>query len=202
MDRPSLRQLEYAVAVAEARHFGRAARASAVTQPALSAQIQALEEILGVRIFERSRRGVIVTGPGEAVIERARAALRAVDDVVEAARRVSDPWTGPLHLGVIPTVAPYLLPRWLPLVRERHPALQLFLHEDQTSRLLARLREGSLDVVLLALPVEGDDLESFSLFDEPFHVAVPSAHPLARGRRRLGDADLEGESVLLLQDGH
>src|SRR5262245_14008997 len=119
--RPSVRQLEYAVAVADAQHFGRAARACAVTQPALSAQIQGLESDLGVVLFERSRRGAKLTPAGERVVERARAALRALDEVSDAARGAAEPLCGPLHLGVIPTLAPYLLPRWLPTVRRKHP---------------------------------------------------------------------------------
>jgi len=200
--KPSSRQLEYLVAVAEARHFGRAARACGVSQPGLSAQIQSLEADLGVRLFERSRRGVIVTRAGERVAEQARRALRALDGVVDAAREASAPLTGPLHLGVIPTVAPYLLPRWLPRVREAHPHLQLFLHEDQTARSVARLREGSLDLLLLALPIGGGDLEELALFDEPFLLAAPAGHALGRGRRRVTESDLEGCAVLLLEDGH
>ena len=202
MDRPSLRQLEYAVAVAEHRHFGRAARACAVSQPALSTQVRALEETLGVRLFERSRRGVLVTAEGAPVIERAREALRSIDGVLEAASQ-RGPLSGPLHLGVIPTVAPYYLPRWLPRVRAAHPELRVFLHEDQTARLVDRLRAGELDLLALALPIEGDDLEALPLFAEPFLLAVPAGHRLARNaRRRVAERDLEREPVLLLEDGH
>jgi LysR family hydrogen peroxide-inducible transcriptional activator len=203
MDRPSVRQLEYAVAVADARHFGRAARACAVSQPALSAQIQALEQALGLRLFERSRRGVTLTRAGERVLARARAALGALDELVAAAAEAREPLTGPLHLGVIPTIAPYLLPRWLPAVRAAHPKLQLFLHEDRTERIVLRLREGALDLLLLALPIEDEAFEALPLFDEPFVLALPAGHRLARGRRRrVRERDLEGERVLLLEDGH
>jgi LysR family hydrogen peroxide-inducible transcriptional activator len=201
-NRPSVRQLECAVAVADQRHFGRAARACAISQPALSSQVHQLEEELGVRLFERARRGVLVTPAGEAVIERSRAALQALDDVVDAARR-RGPLEGPLQLGVIPTVAPYLLPRWLPRVREAYPALRVFLHEDQTARIVERLRHGELDLLLLALPVAGDDLQAHPLFAEPFLLAAPRGHPLAAGgRRRVRERQLEGEPVLLLEDGH
>jgi LysR family hydrogen peroxide-inducible transcriptional activator len=200
--RPSIRQLEYVVAVADARHFGRAARQCAVTQPALSAQIAALEEALGVKLFERSRRGAVPTRAGERVVERARAALRGVDEVVDAAREAREPLSGPLHLGVIPTVAPYLLPRGLAAVRRRYPRLRLFLHEEQTARVLAGLAEGRLDVGLLALPPEAPGLASCSLGREPFLLAVPPRHPLARARRRVGEEALRGEPVLLLEDGH
>lgn len=201
--RPSLRQLEYLLAVADARHFGRAARACAVSQPALSAQIAALEEGLGVRLLERSRRGTRPTPAGARVIEHARAVLRAADELVAAAREAREPLTGPLHLGVIPTVAPYLLPRWLPEVRRRHPRLRLFLHEEQTARVLADLSEGRLDLGLLALPVDEPGFESFEIGREPFLLAAPPGHRLAqRAGRRVGPEDLAGETVLLLEDGH
>jgi LysR family hydrogen peroxide-inducible transcriptional activator len=200
--RPSLRQLEAIVAVAEQRHFGRAARACAISQPALSSQVRLLEEGLGLRIFERSRRGVLVSRSGEAVLECARAALQALDAVVAAAQQ-RGPLAGPLHLGVIPTIAPYFLPRWLPRVRSAYPELRVFLHEDRTARIVERLRGGELDLLLLALPVEGNDLEALPLLDEPFLLAVPAGHRLARGgRHRVSENELEDEVVLLLEDGH
>ncbi len=200
--RPSIRQLEYLVALAGTRHFGRAAKACAVTQPALSLQIRELEELLGVKLFERSRRQVLVTPAGERVIERAREALRRIDDLLDEARAAQRPFTGRLSLGVIPTVAPYLLPRALPAVRAAYPGLELLLREDQTQRILARLREGDLELLLLALPVEGDDLESLPLFEEPFVLAVPAAHRLARGHGPVTEAALSGEPVVLLEEGH
>jgi LysR family hydrogen peroxide-inducible transcriptional activator len=202
MNRPSLRQLECAVAVANALHFGRAARACAVTQPALSAQIRALEDLLGVALFERSRRGVALTRAGERVVARARDLLQGLDELVELAAGEREPLVGPLHLGVIPTVAPYLLPRWLARVRDAHPKLQLLLHEDRTAALVQRLREASLDLLLLALPVAGSDLEALPIFREPFVLAAPRGHRLAQGRGPLAQGDLEGEPVLLLEDGH
>jgi LysR family hydrogen peroxide-inducible transcriptional activator len=200
--RPSVRQLEYAVALADALHFGRAARACAVTQPALSAQVAALEELLELRLFERSRRGVRQTAAGAAVIERAREILRGLDELVETARGAREPLCGALHLGVIPTLAPYLLPRWLPRVRAAWPRLRLFLHEDRTARLVAALAEGRLDLLLLALPVGRADVESFPIFDEPFLLAAPRGHALARGRGPVRESALAGEPVLLLEDGH
>jgi LysR family transcriptional regulator, hydrogen peroxide-inducible genes activator len=202
MDRPSVRQLEYAVAVADELHFGRAARRSAVTQPALSTQIKELESLLGVRLFERGRRRVLLTAAGELVIARARRALQALDEVVAAADTAREPLCGPLRLGVIPTLAPYLLPETLPAVRAAHPRLRLFLFEDKTERLLEQLDRGALDLALLALPVDDERLETLDLFEERFVLAVPAGHPLARGRRRLRQADLRDESVLLLEDGH
>jgi len=200
--RLSVRQLEAIVAVAEQRHFGRAARACAISQPALSSQVQLAEEALGQRLFERARRGVIVTRAGEAVVARAREALRALD-AVGAAARERGPLAGPLHLGVIPTVAPWFLPPWLPKVRATHPELRVFLHEDQTARIVERLRRGELDLLLLALPIEGADLETLPLLDEAFVLAAPEGHSLAQGgRRRIDETELEDQVVLLLEDGH
>src|SRR5262245_41941177 len=200
--RPSVRHLEYAVALADALHLGRAARARSVTQPALSAQIRALEELLEVRLFERSRRGVRVTRAGAAVIERAREILRSLDELVQAARAEREPLVGSLHLGVIPTVAPYLLPRWLPRVRAEWPRLRLFLHEDRTASLVAGLVEGRLDLLLLALPLRRPDIETLPIFAEPFLLAVPRAHALARSRAPVPESALAQGPVLLLEDGH
>lgn len=199
--RPSLRQLEYWSAVAEHRHFGRAADACGVTQPGLSAQILELESMLGISLFERSRRGVLPTPECERLLPLARAALRSVDELVLAARDARDPFSGDLRLGVIPTIAPYLLPRALPEVRRRHERLRCILVEDQTERLLTRLRAGSLDLVLAALPLDGEDLTQRALYSEPFVVAVRSDDPLAR-RPNIRPQDLSGREVLLLEDGH
>ena len=200
--RPSIRQLECAVAVADALHFGRAARACSITQPALSAQIQALEELLGVRLFERGRRGVIVTAAGARVIEQARAMLAQLDGLVEGAASEAEPLSGVLRLGVIPTVAPYLLPALLPGVRRAWPMLQLVLREDQTAALVEQLDAGRLDLLLLALPVEGASLEELPLLREPFHFVAPTRHPLAKSERSISEQALRGEEVLLLEDGH
>src|SRR5689334_3106857 len=142
MERPTVRQLEYLVAVADHRSFRRAADAVGVTQPALSAQIQAVEGVLGVQVFERDRRKVLVTPHGEAIVARARVAIAAVDEVATAARGLAEPLVGPLRMGVIPTIAPYLLPRLLPAVHRAFPRLELILREDQTAHLLAQLDAG------------------------------------------------------------
>jgi len=198
--RPSLRQLEYAVAVADHRSFRRAATACQVTQPALSTQIAQLERDIGTQIFERDRRRVLVTAAGEELIARARRILGEVDELVEGAGTHREPLTGTVRLGVIPTVAPYLLPRILPAVRQRFPKLLLVLREDQTARILEELEAGRVDAVILALPVPGD-ITAAPLFDEEFLLAVPRGHALA-SRRRVRDGDLDGEEVLLLEDGH
>jgi len=198
---PTLRQLEYVVALAELRSFHGAARATHVSQPGLSAQIRAVEALLGVRLFERDRRPVLVTPAGAALLPRARAALAEVRGLVEAAQAQKRPLEGPLRMGVIPTVAPFLLPRVLPRVRRRHPRLALRLHEAPTRALVALLEAGELDVLLLALEAPLEGLATLALFEEPFVVALPAGHRLA-SRKHLGEADLRGEPVLLLDDAH
>ncbi len=198
---PTLRQLEYLVAVAEERSFQRAARRCHVTQPALSTQIRQLEDLLEVILFERDRRRVLVTPAGEALLARAREVLAAADDLVTAARAFTQPMAGTLRLGVIPTVAPFLLPSVLPRIRREFPALRLLLREDQTADLVAACEAGRIDLLLLALEADLGRLISEPLFDDPFLLAVPEGHRLAR-RGRLPETALEGEEVLLLEDGH
>ena len=196
----TLRQLEYVVAIADHASFSRAAEACAVTQPALSSQIAQLEDTLGVQLFERDRRKVLVTPAGTEVIARARATLGAAAEVVDSARSSAQPLTGTLRVGVIPTIAPFLLPAVLPAVRAAYPKLRLVLREDQTARLLAQLDEGKLDAALLALPVTGD-LAAVRLYREDFALAVPRGHRLAK-RASVRPADLDDEALLLLDDGH
>ncbi|MBP8807421.1 MAG: hydrogen peroxide-inducible genes activator [Kofleriaceae bacterium] len=196
----SLRQLEYAVAVADERSFRRAAAACAVTQPGLSAQIAALEHALGVQLFERDRRRVLVTAAGAEVVARARIAIAAASAVLDGARASAEPLTSRLRLGVIPTIAPYLLPSVLPAVRARYPRLQLILREERTATVLALLDDGRLDAGILALPVPGD-LAAVHLYREDFLLAAPRDHALA-AKPDLREADLDGETVLLLEDGH
>ena len=198
---PTLRQLEYLVAIADLGSFHRAARACGVSQPGLSAQIRQLEALLDLRLLERDRRRVLLTPAGEALVRRARAVLAEARGLVEIAHALQRPLSGALRLGVIPTVAPYLLPRALPRVRRRHPELRLRLREAQTGDLVAALERGELDVLLLALEAPLGALETLALFRDRFHVALPAGHPLAR-RRRIRERDLAGEPVLLLDDGH
>jgi LysR family hydrogen peroxide-inducible transcriptional activator len=200
-DRPSIRQLECLVAVADQLNFRRAAGVLGMSQPALSAQVQAAEKLLGVQMFERDRRAVLVTPAGEDVLARARVALTAVDEVGEAARRRGEPLVGTLRLGVIPTIAPYWLPALLPEVRRRFGKLELVLREDQTVRLLAQLHAGQLDLALLALPVAGD-FTTTPIAREEFLLAAPRGAPIAHRRGKLGERDLDNETVLLLEDGH
>ncbi len=197
----TIRQLEYAVAVAEHRSFRRAAETCFVTQPALSAQIQELEAQLGLRLFERDRRRVLVTRAGEEIVRRARRILTEAADLAETARALATPFQGILRLGVIPTVAPYLLPKVLPRIRRRHTDLRLRLREDQTARLVEALAAGELDLLLLALEADLGGAETHALFEDPFLLAVPGDHPLA-ARKQVRQSDLSGREVMLLDDGH
>ena len=198
---PTFRQLEYAVAVADLRHFRRAAERCHVTQPALSTQIQQLEEMLGVQLFERGRGGVLITPAGEEIIERARRVLGEVHELVDNAARWRAPGAGLLRFGVISTVAPYLLAHLLPELRRAFADYDLRLWEERTAELVRRLRAGEIDLVLLSLPLVGDDLVSTALGEEPFVLLTPRHHRLAH-LDPLRQTDLEGEQLLLLEDGH
>jgi len=198
---PTLRQLEYIVAIADESTFGAAANHCHVSQPGLSAQVREAEQLLGVRIFERDRRGAIATPVGEDIVARARTVVAAARELVETARRRSRPLVGPFRLGVIPTIAPYLLPASLPLVRRAYPELRLMLREDKTEVLLSLIAKGKIDAAMLALDVRLGDVESVSLFKDAFVLAMPTGHPLTR-KKRILESDLEGERVLLLEDGH
>ena len=201
MNRPTIRQLEYVVALADQRSFHRAAAACFVTQPALSTQIAAIEGQLGMKLFERVRPAVTLTPAGEEIVRRARVVLGEIDALAAAAVSFTKPLSGPLRLGVIPTVAPFVLPRVLPPLRRRYPELRLFLHEERTPDLVEKIRSGRLDVGLLALEADLGDLETLALCRDRFVVAVPAAHALAK-RSSVTQRDLRGEEVLLLEDGH
>jgi LysR family hydrogen peroxide-inducible transcriptional activator len=197
----NLRDLRYLVAVAHHRHFGRAAEACFVSQPTLSTQIRKLEEHLDVILLERSPKGAMLTPVGAAVVAQAERVLRSVDDLEQVAEQHRDPFGGDLRLGIIPTVAPYLLPKILPAIRKALPKLNLKLTEGQTADITRMLREGELDAVILALPVEGEHLHTIRLYDEPFLFAVSKQHPKAT-RKVVDLDDLDQEQVLLLEDGH
>ncbi len=197
----NLRDLNYLVALAEHRHFGRAAAACFVSQPTLSTQIKKLEEELGVSLVERAPRKVMLTPAGREAAARARSIVAEVEQMKEAARRSRDPEAGTVRLGIFPTLGPYLLPHVIPRLRERFPQLELLLVEEKSDILLSQLRNGQLDVVLLALPLHDEQLHTEFLFEEPFVLAVPGNHPLAqRHSVRLGE--LAEQRLLLLQDGH
>jgi LysR family hydrogen peroxide-inducible transcriptional activator len=198
----NLRDLRYLVALADHKHFGRAAAASFVSQPTLSTQIRKLEEELGVSLVERAPRRVMLTPIGREIAERARKVVADVAQMAEVARRSRDPEAGSVRLGLFPTLAPYLLPHVLPAVRARFPRLELLLVEEKTDAILARLRDGRLDAGILALPVHDDQLHVEPLFEEPFVLAVPRSHRLATRDTSLSLAELDHEHLLLLEEGH
>lgn len=197
----NLRDLTYLVAVADHRHFGRAAEACYVSQPTLSAQIKKLETELGVELIERHPRRILLTAAGEEIVDRARVILREADGVREIARRTSDPESGSIRIGLFPTLAPYLLPHVVPAVHDRFPRLELLLVEEKTEDIVAMLRDGRLDIGVLALPITEAGLECTVLFEEDFVLAVPVGHPLA-DRTAVPIEVLTDESILLLDEGH
>jgi len=197
----NIRDLEYIVSVAETRHFGRAAERCFVSQPTLSGQIKKLEEELGVAIFERTSRSVEVTAIGEAILVHARQVMEQVDAIEQLAQAQQDPLAGPLRIGAIPTLSPYLMPLILIPLREQHPQMRLVLTEELTDNLLERLRGHQIDAALLATPVEEPDLESIALFEEPFWIAYPRSHPFYT-KEEITQADLNGAELLLLSEGH
>lgn len=197
----NLRDLRYFVALAEHKHFGRAAQASFVSQPTLSTQIKKLEDELGVALVERTPRKVLLTEVGKEILIRVREVLTEIEQIKAIARRTVDPESGTLRLGIFPTLGPYLLPHVVPQIRERFPRLELLLVEEKTEVLLRQLREGRLDCAILALPVHDDQLNAEFLFEEPFVLAVPEHHRLSK-RKTLKLADLAEQNLLLLEDGH
>ncbi|MBP6749530.1 MAG: DNA-binding transcriptional regulator OxyR [Xanthomonadaceae bacterium] len=197
----NLRDLRYLVALADHKHFGRAAAACFVSQPTLSTQIKKLEDELGVALVERAPRHVMLTPAGRDAAERARVVIAEVEQMKEAARRTQNPEAGTVRLGLFPTLGPYLLPHVVPRIRQRFPQLELLLVEEKTDVILRQLREGKLDAGVLALPLHDEQLHTEFLFEEPFLLAVPESHRLA-GRDMLTMRDLAQESLLLLEDGH
>ena len=198
---PSLSQLRAFAAVAEHLHFREAAGSLGMSQPALSGAVAALEETLGVQLLERTTRKVLLSPAGERMAVRARAVLRAVGELLEEAEAAQAPFTGVLRLGVIPTVAPYLLPTVLGLVHERYPDLDLQVHEEQTASLLEGLGQGRLDLLLCAVPLGAPWVREVPLFDEDFVLVTPYDHPCA-GRRDLPRSSLRELDLLLLDEGH
>jgi LysR family hydrogen peroxide-inducible transcriptional activator len=196
----TLRQLRYLAALARHRHFGRAAEDCAVSQPALSMQVRELEREIGAELVERRPGDIALTDTGREVAQRAEQILTATRDLVDFARH-RDVLSGPLRLGIIPTLAPYILPRLLPRLQATYPQLRLEVRETQTKMLLAELVSGALDTVMLALPVDGADIVAVQLFDDPFLLAVPAGDKLpARGR--VGIEDVDQRRLILLEEGH
>lgn len=197
----STRQLRYFEALSRHRHFGRAAEECAVTQPALSMQIREMEEMLGVRLLERGRGGVRLTPVGEEAAARARGVLAALADMERTIRDRGRLLEGRLRLGVIPSIAPYLLPRLLPEMARQCPGVEIALRESQTEQLIAELAHGDIDLVVLSLPVEHPALETMPLFEDPFLLAVPEGSKAFRGPFASPDSIL-ADDLLLLEDGH
>lgn len=197
----NLRDLKYIVAVAETRHFGRAAARCFVSQPTLSGQIKKLEDELGVVIFERTNRSVEVTPVGQSILGHARLALEQASAIEQVARAHQDPMAGPLRVGAIPTLSPFLMPLILVPLKRAYPRLTLVLSEELTDTLLARLHRHEVDAALLATPPEEPEFDALPLFDEPFWLAHPREHRLNHKDRITAD-DLESADLLLLAEGH
>ena len=198
---PTIRQLQYLKLLAEHGGFGKAAEAAHVTQPTLSSGIQELEKTLGAPVVDRARSGVILTAVGEEALRRATVILNEAEELVEAAKNAGQPLTGRFRLGVIPTIAPFVLPRALPILRDRFPKLRLFLREDLTQRLIAALKAGQLDAALIALPFDMAGLSWAHVCDDELLAAMPAGHPMAR-EKIATIAALEKEELILLEDGH
>ncbi len=197
----NLKDLKYLVALADTGHFGKAAERTFVSQPTLSAQLKKLEGYLGVKLVERQPKNVQLTEVGKQVVIRARRMLDEGDEIIALARNNTDPLAGKLKVALIPTIGPYLLPRVMPRIRKTLPNLSLMLYEHQTESLLKRLREGEIDLGLMALPVSQDGVEFRVLYEENFTVALPNNHPLA-AKATIKVQDLKGHTLLLLEDGH
>ena len=198
---PTLRQLQYLKLLAEHGSFSRAAEAAHVTQPTLSAGIQELERTLGASVVDRARSGVILTAVGEEAVTRAQDVLARAEDLVQAARSAGRPLSGRFRLGVIPTIAPFMLPKALPALRQRFPDLRLFLREDLTGKLVTGLKAGALDAALIALPYELHGIETAEVGQDELLAAAPANHPLT-ATATIAPADLAGAELILLEDGH
>jgi len=197
---PTLKQLRYLVALREHLHFGRAAEASHVTQSTLSAGIAELESLLGASLVERTRRSVFFTPLGEEVAAKARSVLAEAEGLAELAQAAQDPLCGTVHMGIIPTIAPFLLPRAMPALRRAYPRLKLRLREQMSDVLCHEVHSGALDLVLYALPYRCGDLHEEALFEDPFYAAYPPGSD--RLPESVGTADLDGQTLLLLEEGH
>jgi LysR family hydrogen peroxide-inducible transcriptional activator len=198
---PSPRQLAYLVALSETNHFGRAAAACYVTQPALSAGLRELEDVLRVSLVDRTKHSVTMTPLGRMLAARAREALKYLDDIVDLAQASSKPLSGPLTLGVIPTICPYLMPHIFGTAKKQYPALELFIREEQTAGLLARLDRGTIDMALIALPYDTGGIGTAIIGEERVVACMPADHPLAR-KKMLSVEDIAKAPMLTLEDGH
>ena len=198
---PTMKQLQYLVALADTQHFGRAAQRCFITQSTLSAGIRDLESVLGTAVAERSNRHVLMTNAGLQIAGRAKAVLREAEELMEVARAGRSPMAGEMRLGVIPTISPFVLPRIFPVLRDRFPKLTVYLREEQTAPLLARLEDGELDVALIALPYDTEDLCTDVIMEDEFMFACNRSHSLA-GADEVSLEALAGEQLMLLEEGH
>lgn len=198
---PTMKQLQYLVALADTHHFGRAAQRCHITQSTLSAGIRDLESVLGTAVAERSNRHVLITRVGLQIADRAKAVLREAEEVMEVARAGRSPMTGEMRLGVIPTIGPFVLPRVFPALKRKYPELTIYLREEQTAPLLARLEDGELDVALIAMPYDTDDLHVDVIMEDEFLFACNRNHALADAGEVSLD-ELAGEELMLLEEGH
>jgi LysR family hydrogen peroxide-inducible transcriptional activator len=196
-----LRDLEYLIAIDKFRHFGQAAESCFVSQPTLSGQLMKLEEQIGITLVERHRRNVMLTPAGDQLVVQAKVVLQAASDFEQQAKALCNPLSGDLHVGLIPTLAPYLLPYIMSDLSQRLPEVNFFLHEEHTNVLLKALDEGRMDVLILPWLDEMDGFERYDLFEEALVLAMPPAHPL-QGKEIVELSDLNGEQVLTLEDGH
>lgn len=196
-----LRDLNYLVAVAQTLHFGKAAKMTHVSQPTLSVQLKKLEDRLGVTLVERNNKNVRLTPAGEVIAQKAQRILQDIDAIKTYAKTVQDPLAGDLHLGIIPTLGPYLLPNMIQDLHVKLPKLSLWLHEQQTQDLLHEIQNGDLDLAIVALPISIDSLTVIPLFTEPFYFAVNHKNPLAK-KKSIALSDIVDEKILLLADGH
>lgn len=197
----NIRDLKYLTALAEHKHFGRAAESCFVSQPTLSTQIKKLEEELGVTLVERDNKKVMLTNIGITISERANDILGDVDEIKALAKQASDPESGVLTLGLIPTIGPYLLPYAVKAIRKRFPDIKLYLHEAQTHVLTDMLKTGKVDAAIMALPVADDRIESYPMYAEAFFAALPMGHSLGKAKT-LKPSQLKNEEMMLLEDGH
>ena len=197
----NLKDLKYLLALAEYRHFGKAAKACSVSQPTLSIQLKKLEQALGVQLFERGQKRVLITVPGLRIIEQAKQVLSAVNELERLAKLTKDPFSAELRLGLIPSLGPYLLPHILPVIKQHLPKLALYLYEDKTEILLTQLNQGNLDAVIVALPVPHKGMTIQTVFKEPFFLVMPVSHSL-HDIKELHLKDLNHDNLLLLEEGH
>src|SRR5690606_17162566 len=197
----TLRQMRYFDALAKTRHFGKAAEMAHVSQPALSAQIMEMEQHLGVKLAERSRAGILLTRKGEEVLKRVKSILEQVEQLEECSRSGGNILDGPVQIGIIPTVAPYLVPKLVPYLRERYPTIELELREAVTGRLIIDLQEGRLDAVIAALPVVAEGVETLPLFPDRFFMAMANNNQSILMSQRV-ETQMDADRLLLLEEGH